>query len=73
MKLEPVTKLDKWKTSTLKKRDGDVVSTVGDSVVFFLIYGQFAAIWKPSFRCMVYKTYISLTIIFYITKTENWT
>ena len=29
-----------------------------DVVVFFPIYGQFAAMQKPDSGCMVYKTYI---------------
>ena len=56
MKLGPVTKLDKRNTATSKKIDDDVVPANCD--VTFLIYGQFAAIWEPGSKRMVYKTYI---------------
>ena len=42
-----------------------------DVIVIFLIYGKFGAIQKPNSTCMVCKTYISLTVTFYLTKTEN--
>ena len=34
------------------------MSTNYDVILFFQIYGQFAAIRRPDFRSMVYKTYI---------------
>ena len=58
MKPGPLTKLDTRDTATLKKIDDDVMSANCDAIVFFLIYGQFAVIWKPYSRCMNYKTYI---------------
>ena len=47
MKLGSVTKLDKRKTATSKKFDNYVMSGNWDIIVFFPIYGQFAAIRKP--------------------------
>ena len=47
MKLGPVTKLDKRNTSTSKKFVDNVMSANCDVIVFFSIYGQFAAILKP--------------------------
>ena len=46
MKFEAVTKLDKRNTETSKKFDNDVMSANWDVIVFFPIYGQFAAIQK---------------------------
>ena len=47
MKLGPLTKLDKKKTATSKKIDDDIMEANFDVTYFFLIYGQFAAIWNP--------------------------
>ena len=47
IKLGPVTKLDKWNTSTSKKYDSEVMSANSDVIIFFPIYGQFAAIRMP--------------------------
>ena len=58
MKLEPVIKLDKKNTATSKKFDDGAISANFDVIVFFPIYGQFAAIRKPDSGRMVYKTYI---------------
>ena len=58
MKLEPVTKLDKANVATLKKLGDDVMSTNCGVMVFFPIYGQFAAIRILDSGRMVYKTYI---------------
>ena len=58
MKLGTVTKLGKRNTTTLKKSDNDVMLANCDVVVFFTIYDQFAAIWRPDSGRMVYKTYI---------------
>ena len=58
MKLEPVIKLDKKNTATSKKFDDDAISANFDVIIFFPIYGQFAAIRKPDSGRMVYKTYI---------------
>ena len=73
MKLGPVTKLDKRNTATSKKFDDDIMSGNSYVIVFFPICGQFAFIRKPYSRRMAYKTYISLTITFHLTKTENRT
>ena len=56
MKLGPVTKLDKRNTSTSKKKkiDDDFMSGNCDVIVFFPIYGQFAAIRKPDSGRMFY-------------------
>ena len=60
MKLGTLTKLDKRNKSTSKKDDG-VISANSDVIVFFPIYGQFAAIPKPDSGRMVYKTYIFIS------------
>ena len=39
-----------------KKIDDDVMLTKCDVIVFFLIYGQSAAIRKPDSKSMVFKT-----------------
>ena len=57
MKLGPVTKLDKRNRATSKQFDDDAMSKNCD-VVFFPIYGQFAAIRKPDSQGIVFKTYI---------------
>ena len=44
-----------------------------DIIIFFLIYGQFAAIRKPDTGRMVYKTYIFINSNFYLTNPENRT
>ena len=49
MKLGAVTKLDKRKKITSKKKtEDDVMLTNCEATVIFFIYGQFGAIWKPS-------------------------
>ena len=58
MKLGSVTKLDKRNTAVSKKIDDDVMLANCEVIVFFPIYVQFAAIRKPDFGRMVYKTYI---------------
>ena len=70
MKLGTVTKLDKRKTVKSRKFDENVMSANCDVIVIFPIYGQFEAIWKPDFGCMV-KTYIFINSNF--TKTVNRT
>ena len=47
MKLGLVTKPDKINRETSKKFDVDVMEANCDVIVFFPIYGQFPAIWKP--------------------------
>ena len=74
MKLRQVTKLNKTNTATSKKFDGDVMSANCDVIVFFPIYGEFAAIRKPDSGRMVCKTYIFINNnLFYFTKTDNKT
>ena len=46
MKLVPVTKLNKRNTAASERSDNDIVLANCDIIVFFLIYGQFAAIQK---------------------------
>ena len=58
MKLGPVTKIDKRNTATSRKFDDDVMLANCDVIVFFPIYGQFAAIRKQYSGRMAYKTYI---------------
>ena len=43
-----------------RKIDNNVMSVNCEAIVFFLIYGQFAAIRKPDSGFMIYKTYISI-------------
>ena len=50
-----------------------MVSENYDAIAIFLFYGQFGAIRKPDFGRIVCKTYFSLLITFYLTKTENRT
>ena len=59
MKLGTVIKLVKKNTARLKNFDDDVKSTNCDVIVFFPIYGRFAAIQGPDSGRMVYKTYVS--------------
>ena len=61
MKLGPVTKLDKRKSTTSKKFDNDVILGMFDVIIIFLIYGQFRAILKPDSRLMVCKTFIFIS------------
>ena len=73
MKLGPVTKLDKTNVATLKKLGDDVMSANCDVIVFFPIYGQFAAIRIPDSGRMVYKTYIFIknNLLSYRTCKQN--
>ena len=65
MKPGPVTKLDKRNTATLKQFDNYVMSANWDAIAIFPIDGQFGAIWKLDFRCMVCKTYIFINFLSY--------
>ena len=49
MKLGRVTEIDKENTTTSKKKkdDNTNMSRNFDAIVFFPIYGQFVAIWRP--------------------------
>ena len=58
MKLGPENKIDKKNTATSKKFFDDVMLKNCDVIIFFPIFGQFAAIWKPDSGRIVYKTYI---------------
>ena len=58
MKLGPVTKLDKRNKTRSKKFDDDVISKNCDVIVIFLIYGQFAAIWKPDSGRRACRSYV---------------
>ena len=73
MKLGPVTKLDKRNKTTSKTFDNDIMSTNCDITVIFSIYGQFGATgsWIPD--ALSIKLTFSLTLTFYLTKTENRT
>ena len=73
MELGPVIKFDKKNTATSKKFDDGVMSANCGVIVFFPIYGQFAATWKLDSRRMVYKSYIFNKNTFCLTKTENRT
>ena len=53
MNVGPVTKIDSKNTKTSKKLDNDVISAICDVIVFFSIYGQFAAIRKPDSGYMI--------------------
>ena len=66
MKLGPAIKVDKRSNGDVKKFNDYVISENCDVILLFPIYGQFAAIWKPNLH-------FSLTITFYLTKTENKT
>ena len=73
MKHKPVYKLDTRNTATSKKIDDDVMSAHCEAIVFFPIYGQFAAILKPDSGRMVYKIYIFINsnLLSYKTWKQN--
>ena len=73
MKLGPVTKLDKKNKITSKEFYNDVISRNCDVIAIFPMYGQFGAIQKPDSGRITVKLMFSLTITFYLTKTENST
>ena len=74
MTFGPKTELGKRNTLTSKKFDNNVVSENCDVIVFFPIYGQFAAIRDLDSGRMIFQTFtFSLIISFYLTKTENRT
>ena len=73
MKLGPVTKLDKKNKTTSKEFYNDVISRNCDVIAIFPLYGQFGAIQKPDSGRITVKLMFSLTITFYLTKTENST
>ena len=69
MKPGPVTKPDKKNTAT--SFDDDFMSANGNVIVFFWIYGKFAAIRKPNSGRMVYKISINNNILSYKTWKQN--
>ena len=69
MKLGPVTKLDKKKT-TSKKIDDNVMLANYDVIVIFPIFGQFGAIRKSDSEAESVKLIFSLTVTFYLIETE---
>ena len=73
MKPGPVTKFDKRNKTPSRKFDDDAISKYYEVIVIFLIYGQFKVIRKLNSGCIVYKTYISLIVTFYLTETKNRT
>ena len=67
VKLGSVTKLDRKNTETSKKSDNDVMSPIGDIIVCFSIYGQFAAIlYIINNNLLSYKTWKQKLKIFNI-------
>ena len=70
MKLGPVTKLDK-RNRTSKEIDHDFMSKNCDITTIFPIYDQFGAMRKPNSGRWSVKLTSSLTVIFYLNKTEN--
>ena len=73
MKLRPVTKLNKGNKTTSKRVEIDVTPAKSDVIVFLKIYGQFVATQNLDSGCMVYKVYILIIVIFYLTEPENRT
>ena len=73
MKLRPVTIHNKRNKTTSKKFDDDVISVNYDVIIIFPIYSQSGAIGKSDSGCIVVKLTFTLTVIFYLTKTENRT
>ena len=67
----PVTKLWHEKQTNVKKTNDDVMLANWDVIVIFPIYGQFGAILKPDSRHIICKTYISLTVTFFILQKQN--
>ena len=60
MKLRPVTKFVKKNKKISKILNDNVMITNCGFIVIFPIYGQFEAIQKAHFRCLVCITYISI-------------
>ena len=73
IKRGPVTKFGKTNTKTSKWFDDNVMLANWDLIVFFSIYGQFAAIQKPNSRRMIYKTYIFINnnLLIYKIRKQN--
>ena len=73
MKHGPGTKLDKKNKTILKKIDDNVMSANCDVIFIFPIYDQFGAIQKLDSGRISVKLTFSLTVTFYLTKTQNKT
>ena len=73
MKLGSITKIGKGNTTTPKNFSDNVISENCDAIVFFLIHGYFAAIWKPNSGHMIYRTYIFINNNLLSKKPENRT
>ena len=76
MKLGPVTKLDKRITKTSKKYGDDVMSVNCDVIVIFGFLANLDQFGSriPDARSVILKGKIlkvTLTVTFYLTKTEN--
>ena len=70
MKLEPAPKLDMRNTAATKKIHGDIMMAVSDVSVFFPIQGYLQSSGSRIPDAWSVKLNFSLTITFYITKTE---
>ena len=57
--------------TTSKSFGVDIISINCNATVSFPIYGQFAAIQNPDSGHMDIKLTCSLTVTFYLSKTEN--
>ena len=58
MKFGSVTKLDKRKKATSKKREDDAMSENCDAIVIFWIFGQFGAFRRTDSEHRVCKSYL---------------
>ena len=65
MKLGRVCKRGKKNREMSEKFDDDALTTHCDAIVIFLIYGQFGAIWKSDFGCIICNTYIFINSNFF--------
>ena len=56
--------------ATSKKFDDEVMLENGDVIATFSIDGKYGAIWKPNSGAWSVKLLFSLTVAFYLVKTE---
>ena len=70
MKREPLSKIDKRNKTTWKNVDDEIMSKNCDAISVFAIYGQFGAVLKPDFKCIVWK--INIFINRNILSYKNW-
>ena len=70
MKREPLSKIDKRNKTRWKKVDDEIMSKNCDAISVFAIYGQFGAVRKPDFKCIVWK--INIFINRNILSYKNW-